>query len=171
MKIDFKEIGNWEEFEDLTAEYFRQVKARDNNIIDVRVEPTGNGSDSGRDILVTFRVNDSVQTFKRIWVVQCKFVSNIVKEKELATINIPGKIHQYGADGFLLVVKNRIHSNISKMIEDYRKNCWANYSYEFWTGQEFKKRIKDIDNLVEQFFPEYHNYTKRRELKLNKILK
>ncbi|MBN8650736.1 MAG: restriction endonuclease [Cytophagales bacterium] len=74
MKVlSLTEIKNWKTFEDLIANYFREVK-RDNefNIDDVIVQPTGTGSDGGRDILVTFTVDDSVMTFQRKWVVQCK---------------------------------------------------------------------------------------------------
>ncbi len=170
MKLDFDEIANWEEFEDMVAEYFRQIKAQDNNIVEVRVEPTGNGSDSGRDILITFRVDDSVQTFMRTWVVQCKFLKGIVKESQLATINIPGKIHQYKADGFLLVVKHRVHSNVSKMFEDFNKKCKFGYSYEIWNGSMLRNRIVEKNEIVKQFFPDYYLYTQKQEEKLNKFL-
>jgi hypothetical protein len=107
MKFDLKEIEDWQEFEDMVAEYFRQIKSDDNNVTEVVVQPTGNGSDGGRDILVTFDVNDSVHSFERKWVIQCKFHEGILKEREMSTINIPGKIHEYGANGFLLVVCKR----------------------------------------------------------------
>lgn len=57
------------------------------------------------------------------------------------------------------------------MFEDFRTRCWANYSYEIWDGQVFKKRINEIDKLVEQFFPSYNNYIKQREARLKNILK
>lgn len=170
MKLEFDEIKDWQEFEDMIAEYFRQIKSDDNNVIDVAVEPTGNGSDGGRDILVTFKVNDSINSFKRKWVIQCKFHTGILKEKEMATINIPGKIHEYGADGFLLVVKDRVHANISKMFENFKKNCKFYYNYDIWTGNNLKTRIQEKDKLMKQYFPNYYSFTKEQEKKLEGIL-
>lgn len=50
-KLDFDEISNWREFENLVADYFREVKKKEKNIKDVQVHSSGEGSDGGRDIL------------------------------------------------------------------------------------------------------------------------
>lgn len=163
MKLDFAEIKDWQMFEDMVAAYFEQVKLEDNNVTEVLVEQTGNGPDGGRDILVTFNVNDSITPFSRKWIIQCKFYEGIVKERELSSINIPGKIHEYGADGFLLVVKGRVHSNVTRQFENLRKNCKLNYSYSIWNGSTLKNRIIGKSSVVELFFPEYHQYTTERE--------
>ena len=172
MNLTLNTISNWEKFEDLVAEYFRVVKSQDNNIIEVKVEPTGNGPDGGRDILVTFKVNDSIESFQRKWIVQCKFYKGMLKEKDLATINIPGKIHQYGANGFLLVVKDRVQANVTKMFEDFRANCKFSYNYEIWNGSQFISKIIGKDPILKQYFPKYHAYTKQQQVKkLKNIIK
>ena len=55
-KLDFEEIATWQEFEDLVADYFNAI-TEEKNIIEVRVEPSGVGSDGGRDILSHFSNN------------------------------------------------------------------------------------------------------------------
>ena len=170
MKLDFDELKDWQEFEDMIAEYFRQVKSDDNNVTNVLVEPTGNGSDGGRDILVSFNISDSIQTFERKWIIQCKFHKGILKEREIATINVPSKIHEYSADGFLLITKERVHANISLMFENLRKNCKFDYGYDIWTGNMLKSRIQEKDKLVGQYFPNYYAFTKEQEKRLEGIL-
>ena len=162
MKISINEIEDWEEFEDLVAAYFREVK-NENNIIDVKVEPSGRGSDGGRDILVTFEVNDSIITYTRKWVVQCKFYDTAISKTHLATVNIPSLIHEYGADGYLLVCKNNPAQKVTEMFEDFRKNCRFKYSYWIWNGRDLLGRIQIKDKLLKQYFPEYYNFTKSIE--------
>ncbi len=162
MKISINEIGDWEEFEDLVAAYFREVK-NENNIIDVKVEPSGRASDGGRDILVTFEVNDSIITYTRKWVVQCKFYDKSISKKHLATVNIPSIIHEYGADGYLLICKNNPSQKVTEMFENFRKNCRFKYSYLIWKGREILNRIQIKDNLLKQYFPEYYKFTKNIE--------
>lgn len=170
MKLDFSEIKDWKEFEDMIAEYFRQIKAEGNHVIDVAVEQSGNGPDGGRDIIVTLRINDSIQSFERKWLIQCKFHSGILKESELSTINIPGKIHEYGADGFLLITKEEVHSNITKMFENFRENCRLHYSYDIWNGNNLKTRLQEKNKLLQRYFPEYYNFTVQQEKKLEGIV-
>ena len=162
MKISITEIEDWEEFEDLVAAYFREVK-NENNIIDVKVEPSGKGSDGGRDILVTFEVNDSIITYTRKWVVQCKFYDNAISKKDLATVNIPSIIHEYGADGYLLVCKNNPSQKVTEMFENFRNNCRFKYSYLIWDGRLLLNRILTKDNLLKHYFPKYFKFTNDKE--------
>lgn len=172
MKVlSLTEIKNWKTFEDLIANYFREVK-RDNefNIDDVIVQPTGTGSDGGRDILVTFTVDDSVMTFQRKWVVQCKFYNQDVSKTHLAGINIPSLIHQYGANGYLLVCKNGYTAPVSNMFEGLNKECHLKRSYLIWKGNDLLQRVRFKDKLVEQYFPKYSDYSKSKAKKAEKIL-
>ena len=122
MKLDFSEIKDWKEFENLAATYFKSIPAiLDNNVTEVKVQPSGEGSDGGRDILVTFRVFDGITVYKRKWVVQCKFYDKAVSKTQLSTINIPSLIHEYGADGYLLICKNDVTSKVSEMFENLEK--------------------------------------------------
>lgn len=155
--LSFDEIQNWQVFEDLVAAYFKFIQQdSSNNITEVRVEPSGEGTDGGRDVLVTFRVSDSIDIFERKWVIQCKFYTNSLSKRDLATVNIPSLIHEYKADGYLLVCKNGVTSNVSNMFENFRRNCRFSYTYEIWTGVDFLRRIRSNNTLLEEFFPVYY---------------
>ena len=159
MILSFDEIADWQVFEDLAAAYFEMVQKDSNNdITEVRVEPSGEGPDGGRDILVTFRVSDSVQIFERKWVIQCKFYTNSVSKTHLCTVNIPSLIHEYSAHGYLLICKNGVTSNVSNMFENLRRNCKFGYSYEIWTGPSFLRKIRTEVDFLAEFFPLYHQY-------------
>jgi Restriction endonuclease len=158
-RLSFDEIRDWADFEDLVAMYFRHQESDPaNNVFQVEVLPSGKGSDGGRDLLVKFQVNDSVRPFFRLWVVQCKFYENDLKKSDLADVNIPTLIHQYKADGYLLVCKQGIVNTLATAFEDLNKNCRFGYSYVIWTGQDFISRIHVAPKeLRKQFFPKYYS--------------
>jgi hypothetical protein len=161
-KLDFAEIKTWGEFEDLVEDYFKEAKKEEKSIIDVEVKPTGVGSDGGRDILVTFRITDSIVSFTRKWVVQCKFYSGAVSKANLSTVNIPTLIHEYGADGYLLVCKNDVTSKVSEMFENLERECKLGYCYAIWRGNELTRRIQFKPSLIERYFPEHYEFLRRR---------
>src|SRR5580698_6557605 len=108
MSIDFNEILNPNQFEDLVISYFEDLKnEKANNIIDVNVKPSGTGTDGGRDILVTLQVSDSVSTFYRRWVVQCKFHNSDISTTKISDVNLPTLLYSYNASGYLLVCKQK----------------------------------------------------------------
>lgn len=166
-RLSFDEIQDGEKFEDLVATYFRQQEAdTSNNVFQVEVLPSGKGSDGGKDLLVKFQVNDSVRPFFRSWVVQCKFYKRDLRKSDLADVNIPSLVHQYKADGYLLVCRRGMVNTLATMFEDLNKNCRFGYSYVFWTGEEFKQKILVAPSTFrEQFFPRY--YFSIEELKKN----
>lgn len=165
------EIPDWQSFENLVADYFREVKQDDEfNIDDVEVLPTGTGSDGGRDILVKFTVDDSVMTFKRVWVVQCKFYEADVNKGHLSDINIPSLLHQYGASGYLLVCKNHYTAPLSDMIEGFNEHCPFKRSYKIWNGSDLLKRVRLKNNIIEHHFPQHFLFLRQEESKTGKIL-
>jgi hypothetical protein len=157
--IEFDEIPNWQAFEDLVADYFRGIRDQ-KNITEITVEQTGEGADGGRDILVTFQLTDSIILFKRKWVVQCKFYDKSVSKRELSDINIPTLIHEYEANGYLLVCKGNVTSTVSTSFESLRNKCKMGYSYMIWTGNQFKDQlyIQPIKPLIQKHFPEYYRF-------------
>ena len=160
--IEFSEIRDYKQFEDLAAAYFRHLKTdTKNKIVSVFVEPSGEGTDGGRDIFVTFKVYDGIMEFERKWVVQCKFHDESVNKSHLASVNIPSLIHQYNADGYLLICKNGVTSKLSEMFEDLRKRCRFGYKYLIWTGTEFATFVMDAQPLHKQFFPKYFRYSNK----------
>lgn len=169
MKIDFSEIDDWAEFEDLVADYFREcINLDDNQIINVKVESTGEGPDGGRDILVTSLVDDSIVTFERKWVVQCKFYETLYKSN-LDRINISTLIREYNASGYLLIAKNSVQAGVTHTFENLRNNCRDGYQYEIWNGNHFRNKLGFVGDLHQQYFPKYYAYTKEMEARLTQI--
>lgn len=162
MKLSFSEIENWQEFENLATSFFEKISEVKNDAIEVFVEPSGTGSDGGRDILVTASINDSFTSFKRKWVVQCKFYEKDLSKSELSDINIPSLIQQHGADGYLLICKNGVTSPLSNQFEELRKNCRMNKNYLIWTGSQFLDKLILHKDIIQRYFPAYfrETYTK-----------
>jgi len=122
------------------------------------VEHSGVGTDGGRDVLVRFRIKDFITSFERKWVVQCKFHEQPVSKSYLSTVNIPTLIHEYGANGYLLVCKNEVTSGVRTMFANLNDKCKFGYHYECWIGSDFKERLNLKHALVERFFPAYNAY-------------
>lgn len=163
-KISFDEISNGDQFEDLVAEYFRDLKNEsDNNITNVEVLQSGIGTDGGRDILIEFDLSDDIKIFKRKWVVQCKFHKDTISPSKIKTINIPTLIHSYNAAGYLLVCKTNPTSGLTELFERLSKECKDKYHYECWNGNQFINKLYVRENLHQQFFPEYNNYISSRK--------
>lgn len=161
--IDFAEIPGWQTFESLVAAYFELLKEEENNIVDVEVRPSGIGSDGGRDILVVFRVTDSIHPFTRRWVVQCKFQEQSVSKRDLADANIPSLIHESEADGYLLICKGTVTSKVTEMFESLNDRCRFKYKYVIWQGEQFKSKLLFKYSLHRQFFPEYDEYVQSKK--------
>ncbi len=166
-RIDFSEIEDWEAFEYLAADYFREIGyLEDNNLTEVKVEPSGQGPDGGRDILLTFRVYDSIVPFERKWVVQCKFYENLLKS-HLDKIHISTLIEEYGAIGYLLICKNSVNVGVTNTFENLKNKCKRGFQYEIWEGNHFKHRLYKTEKLHEHYFPDFFDYRKRRESESN----
>lgn len=166
QELSFKEIKNWKDFEDLVADFFREVK-NDNefDIESVDIKQTGIGSDGGRDILVTFLVYDSIKSFHRTWIVQCKYYNKNVGKSEISSINIPSLIHEYKANGYLIICKEDFTSGLTESFESLNKNCKFNYQYEFWNGTALLNRIRNKEKIIRNYFPKhaaYLDYLKRQ---------
>lgn len=165
--LNFSEIENWAQFEDLAADYFRAVqKEKSFNIIDVDVKQTGSGADGGRDILVKFRIDDSIKPFERKWVVQCKFHDAAVGKKHISDVNIPTLIHEYAADGYLLICKNRLTSQLTTTIDNLNTNCRSKYAYQYWNGTNFLNHIRVKPELIANYFPKHQRFLEERTNRL-----
>lgn len=159
MNISFDEIQDGDQFEDLVAAYFRELKdSKENNITNVEIKQSGVGTDGGRDILIEFDISDDIKIFRRKWVVQCKFHSDTISPAKIQTINIPTLIHSYGASGYLLICKNRPTSSLTNLFENLNDNCLHGYQYEIWNGSQFLSKLYVKSNLHPVFFPVYNDY-------------
>ena len=159
MNLSFEEITDGDHFEDLVAEFFRNLKNDpENNITNVDVFQSGIGNDGGRDILIEFDLSDDIKIFKRKWVVQCKFHNGTISPSRVQSVNIPTLIHSYGASGYLLVCKSRPTSGLTNLFERLSNECRNNYQYECWNGNQFLSKLRLKNELHSIYFPKYHNY-------------
>ncbi len=157
--LSFEEITDGDHFEDLVAEYFRDLKNdSDNNITNVKISQSEKGTDGGRDILIEFDLSDDIKIFKRKWVIQCKFHTSTISPSKINTINIPTLVHSYNAAGYLLVCKSRPTSGLTELFERLNKECKNKYHYECWTGNQFINKLYIRENLHSLFFPKYQEY-------------
>lgn len=163
-KLSFSEIENWRAFEDLVTDYFKEVK-KDNefNIESVEIKLTGKGSDGGRDIIVCFTLDDSIVPFKRLWVVQCKFHEKVIGKSQISDVNIPALIHEYGANGYLLVCKSDVNSKLTESFERLNENCKFNFKYHYWNGNNLLSRIRFKVSIIDHYFPKHSEYLKLKQ--------
>jgi predicted helicase len=159
MTFDLNEISDHKNFEDLVVSYFEDLKnEKGHNIVDVEVKPSGTGTDGGRDILVTLKVSDSIITFERRWVVQCKFHNSDISTDKISDINIPSLLSSYKASGYLLVCKQKPTSKLTDFFERLENGC--EQKFIVWSGEQFKRLIlvKSKKEILQQYFPSYFNY-------------
>lgn len=162
MYLDFDEIKGGEHFEELVETYFKEEKNKDNNIVDIDIKSSGSGVDGGRDILVSFKVTDGIDSFIRRWVIQCKFHNKNVSTDVINDINIPSLVHSYKASGYLLICRRKPTSKLTNLMEQLELNCRFDYKYQIWSGEQFKHSILSCpDTILAQFFPKYYKYSQR----------
>ena len=80
-------------------------------------------------------------------------------------INIPTLISEYGACGYLLVVKGSVHVGVTESFEKLRNNK-SGISYEIWNGNHFRQILGFVGTLHNQYFPKYYEYSRERDLLL-----
>lgn len=159
MKLSFEEIKDWQEFENLATSFFEKISKDKNDAFDVFVEPSGTGSDGGRDILVTVNVNDSFISYKRKWVVQCKFHEKDLSKTEISNISISDLIDEHDAVGYLLICKNGVTAPVSNQFESLRGKCQRNKHYLIWTGSQFLDKLILQKDILQRYFPRYFKET------------
>lgn len=159
MKLSFDEIEDGNVFEELTRAYFKLLeKDPDTNISKVHVPSPGEGTDGGTDLLVEFDMNDEIESFRRKWVVQCKFHESAIGPSKINSVNIPTLLHSHNASGYLLICKSRPTSGVTDLFSRLNKNCKDGKQYVCWTGNEFIQRLHTKNELHATYFPEYNSY-------------
>lgn len=161
MTFNFDEILDHKKFEDLVVSYFEDLKnEKGHSIVDIDVKPSGTGTDGGRDILVTIKVSDSVVTFDRRWVVQCKFHNSDISTDKISDINIPSLLSSYKASGYLLICKQKPTSKLTDLFENLEKENGIGLKYVVWSGEQFKRLllVKSKKEILQQYFPAYFDY-------------
>lgn len=164
MPLSFDEIRDWEQFQELVAEFFRTCASDGSlNVTEVQALVSGRGPDGGCDIEVSFRLSDGINPFTRKWIVQCKFHNSTVGIPEMASGSISDLLHRHNADGYLLVCRNSLSSGLTEQIKSMAQSCRYGRSYCWWSGEEFIQRLRSKPTLIEHFFPKYHLFTLERE--------
>lgn len=159
MQLDFRNIRDEDHFENLVADYFRALADNpDNNIVSVDAKQTGKGADGGRDILVELVFSDEIVTFKRTWVVQCKYRENNISPGEIKEVNIPTLVHSYNADGYLLVCKSNPTAGTTSLFERLNEKCTNQYEYQVWNGDQFLRMCRVLEALHATYFSDYHDW-------------
>lgn len=154
-RLSFDEIFDADQFEDLTAAYFRLLHNEHNAVKEILVDQSGKGIDGGVDVSIKIKVNDGLINFNRVWIIQCKFYEGPVSPSKLASINIPSLVHSHNAVGYLLVCKNGVTSGVTDLFKNLNRDCKFGYAYKIWKGDEFLKRIRYHQSLLESYFPEF----------------
>src|SRR5262249_38022104 len=96
-------------------------------------------------------------------IVQCKFQEQTISPRDLADRNIPSLVHQYGADGYLLICKTDVTSGVSAMFEGLNAQCRFKYKYEIWQGEQLKQRLLLKPSIIKQYFPDYHEFLESKD--------
>jgi len=163
MNLTLDEIKDWAEFENLVASFFRLQYANHS----CEIIHSSKGADGGKDILLIFKLEDPLvdtSSYERKWVVQCKFYNRDLRKSDLSNVNIPTLIHEYGANGYLLVTKKGVVNTLQTMFENLEKNCILGYEYKLWTGSVFLDKIienEDITTVIlKRYFPKYYQSVK-----------
>jgi predicted helicase len=165
--ISFDEIKDGHHFEALVETYFKQLQTTKENqdfmLLNVETQRTGVGADGGVDILVDISIRDGVETFKRRWVVQCKFSISSISTTDIYDTNIPTLIHANKATGYLLICRSKVTSKLTDLFKkldggaNIKEKCKMGYSYKVWDGQTFLEKILERTPILwQQYFPEYY---------------
>jgi predicted helicase len=160
MHFELDEITDHRQFEDLAVSYFEDIKnEQGHNIVDIDVKPSGTGTDGGRDILVTLKVTDSIVTFERRWIVQCKFHNSDISTDKISDINIPVLLNSYRASGYLLICRRKPTSKLTDLFERL-ESASDGLKFLVWSGEQFKRLIlvKSKRQILQQYFPKYFDY-------------
>lgn len=128
MLIDFSEIKDWRQFEDLVCDLLEKEEF----IIEERA---GRGTDEGRDIIAVGHFENVLERFSRRYLVQCKSWKKAISETEVP--NIIEKMEQHGTDSFLLVAYD-ITSGLQHKLDGLKGR---KVSVKYWLR-------RDVENLL-----------------------
>lgn len=160
------EIKNWQQFEDLCSSYFDNIRdhgAFNRTIIKSNASIGANGPDGGRDILADWTLEDPLRECNRRFVIQCKFYKKTLGLNEISEVNIPGLVHSYKANGYLLICKERVTTQVQDFFEKLNLNCKFNYEYIIWDGSKFEENLIGCnnENLYKHYFPKHFSKMKK----------
>lgn len=144
--LDFKELS--QDGTDLER-LVREIFVREG----YKVHWTGKGSDGGRDLILTEKVQGPLSKFERTWLVQCKHKAfsgkSIGKEEANSLVTDCKRIN---ATGYLMVCTTSLSSGL---IQAYKElSSGLEFVIDYWDEVKLEDRLLKPCNfsLIEQFF-------------------
>ncbi|SRR5260221_7785583 len=157
MALDYNEVRDWKEFQNLVSQYFKQISYLTDEV-ESTPDECGIGADLGKDLLVKISIRDRIAKYESKWIVQCKFVTHTVGPSDLSDYNLPTLINAHNATGYLLIVRNDVTANLRELFRCLNENSKSGLGYKYccWNGNDFEALILDHPDLIKQFFPKYY---------------
>jgi hypothetical protein len=140
MLIDFSEIKDWRQFEDLVCDLLE----KEGFLIEER---SGRGADEGRDIIAVGRFENPLERFERRYLVQCKSWKEPISEAEVP--NVIDKMKQHNADSFLLVAYD-IRSGLQHKLDGLKRE---GISIRYWLKRDIEKRLIEYNDIFKKHLP------------------
>lgn len=144
--MDFSNIKNGTIFEQLCRELLIRIG--------LDVHWTGEGQDSGRDLIIIEKVNGILAPFERRWLVNCKHNSRSGKAVGMNDIiDIKDACAAVGANGFLLICSTHPTAALVKRLEELNSKEFVT---RCWDSIELVNRLTTPEtlSLIKLFIPE-----------------
>ncbi len=139
MSIDFSEIKDWRQFEDLICDLLE----KEGFYIEQRA---GIGSDEGRDILSVGYFANSLERIERRYLVSCKYWKKAVPESKVTDIR--DKMRQHKAQGFLLAAM-KITSGLQKKLDGMKGEELIVY----WIRRDIENLLRKHKDVFRKHLP------------------
>jgi hypothetical protein len=139
MSIDFSEIKDWRQFEDLVCDLLEKEEF-------YIEERAGIGPDEGRDILVLGYFANSLERIERRYLVSCKYWNKPVPEAKVTDIR--DKMDQHKAQGFLFVAFD-ITSGLQKKLDGMKGEIPVRY----WLKRDIENRLIQHKDIFRKYLP------------------
>jgi hypothetical protein len=143
--IDFKEIENYERFEDLCERMLSME-----GLITRRL---GRGpGQHGKDVVATEELSGPLSKIeRRAWLVECKFTKSDGSIGEENVQNVRDRIDAQRAYGFMLFTNARLKVNLEKTLNGLNKA--GNVGIRIWTAEKIAEKVILNTDLFRSFFP------------------
>lgn len=144
--IDFKELDNFEVFEDLCESILKKEG------LSVRRLGRGPGQ-LGKDIIVKEYVKGPLGRHQENkWLVECKFTKNIGNINENDIFNVYDRVISQNAFGYMLCTNARMAVNLEKTLN----NLASKIGIIIWSTQILSEKILLHHDIFRTFFPISH---------------
>jgi hypothetical protein len=145
MMIDYSEIRDYEEFEDLCEDL---LKAQG-----LATRRLGRGpGQRGKDIIAHERVVSPLSDHQsRKWLVECKFTGGNRSIDETDVLNLRDRVEGEGAYGYMLFTNCRLKVNLEKTLHDLKQS--GKMGILIWTSSIIAAKVLLYPEVFRTFFP------------------